>query len=238
MSHRPGTASTLGRRLRSTGMALGLAGLLAGGSAHAAKPGQTQPPEYGTFRKRALAPDFAAAGAIVGGIAIPLMVAIPPWADYTAVTRDSIIDSDTGADVARGHIVQAELIGIGAGTGLAFAGWMIGGGYRTGRWHWALLGGIGGSAVGAGVGTGLGLLAHRPWTGQVKNASGEREWVIGYTVGMVTLTTLTAVGTTAGVVLAGGKVEGKKKTEIQLVLGSQRDVQGSAVTTPSLRGRF
>jgi hypothetical protein len=190
------------------------------------------------MRKRALAPDFAAAGAIVGGIAVPLIVAIPPWADYTAVTRDSVIDSDTGRDVARGHIVQAELIGIGAGTGLAFAGWMVGGGYRTGRWHWALLGGLGGSAVGAGVGTGLGLLAHQPWTGRVKNASGEREWVLGYTIGMVTLTTFTAIGTTAGVVLAGGKVEGKKKKEVQLVLGSQRDVGGQSITTPSLRGRF
>lgn len=231
MSHRQGIA----RSARAAAVALGLA---AAGPSWAIGGTDRLPPEYGAMRNRALAADFAAGGAVIGGIAVPLLVAIPPWADYTRVTRDSIIDSDEGREVARGMIVQAELIGIGAGTGLAFAGWMLGGGYRTGRWHWALLGGLGGSAVGAGLGTGLGLIVHRPWTGTAKNASGEREWVLGYTIGMIALTGVTAVGTTAGVVLAGGEVEGKRKKEVQLVLGTQTDLGGRSITTPSLRGRF
>ncbi|MEC7948874.1 MAG: hypothetical protein VX265_15000 [Myxococcota bacterium] len=190
------------------------------------------------MRHRALAQDFAAGGAVIGGIAIPLLVSIPPWADYTAVERDVVIDSAEGRSVATDYVLRGGIVSISAGTGLAFAGWMVGGGYRTGRWHWAVLGGVGGSVVGAGIGTGLGLLTHRPWTGERKNASGEREWVLGYTIGMLTLTTATAVGTTAGVVLAGGEVKGKPKTEVQLVLGTQQDVGGRTVTTPSLRGRF
>jgi hypothetical protein len=237
MSHRLGTArsAAVPRLLRGLVVALGLAIVGLGPEAQAK---DRLPPEYGTMRDRALAPDFAAGGALIGGVAIPLLVAIPPWDAYTSVTRDSVIDSAEGRSVAVGMIVQAELIGIGAGTGLAFTGWMLGGGYRTGRWHWALLGGLGGSAVGAGLGTGLGLVAHQPWTGRAKNASGEREWVLGYGIGLFTLTAVTAVGTTAGVVLAGGKVEGKARTEVQLVLGTQRDIRGRSVTTPSLRGRF
>lgn len=231
----PHPSTSLGRLVRSAVVALGLA---AGGPALAVTGSDRLPPEYGAMRDRALAPDLAAAGALIGGVAVPLMIGIPPWADYTSTTRDSVIDSDAGIGVARDTILRAELVGIGAGTGLAFAGWMAGGGARTGQWPRALLGGLGGSVVGAGVGTGLGLVTHRPWTGRVKNASGEREWVLGYTIGLLTLTTMTAVGTTAGMVLAGGPVEGKRKTEVQLVLGSQRDVDGRSVATPGLRGRF
>jgi hypothetical protein len=237
MSHRPGTARSARASRLGRGLVVAM-GLVAGGPALAGKAGDRRPPEYGAMHDRALAPDFAAGGALIGGVAIPLLVAIPPWDAYTSVTKDSVIDSDEGKSVATGLIVQAELIGIGAGTGLAFTGWMLGGGYRTGRWHWALLGGLGGSAVGAGLGTGLGLLAHQPWTGRTKNASGEREWVLGYGIGLFTLTAVTAIGTTAGVVLAGGKVQGKRKNEVQLVLGSQTDIEGRSVTTPSLRGRF
>lgn len=237
MSHRPGTA----RSAHAGGLVRGLlvsVGLVVGGPALAETSNERLPPEYGAMRSRALAPDFAAGGALIGGVAIPLLVAIPAWDAYTGVTQDSVIDSQEGKSVATGMIVQAELIGIGAGTGLAVTGWLLGGGYRTGRWHWALLGGLGGSAVGAGAGTALGLLTHRPWTGRTKNASGEREWVLGYSIGLFTLTTVTAVGTTAGVLLGGGKVEGKRKSEVQLVLGTQRDIEGRSVTTPSLRGRF
>ena len=228
-------ANSVGNLVRAGMVGLGL---LAGGPALAVPGSDRLPPEYGAMRERALAPDFAAAGAVVGGIALPLMIAIPPWREYTSVTQDSVIDSEVGRGAAREMIMRAELAGIGAGTGLAFAGWMVGGGARTGHWHRALLGGLGGSVVGAGVGTGLGLMAHQPWTGRAKNASGEREWVLGYTIGMLTLTTCTAVGTTAGVVLAGGPVEGKRKTDVQLVLGSQMDVEGRSVATPGLRGRF
>ena len=185
------------------------------------------------MRHRALAQDFAAGGAVIGGIAIPLLVSIPPWADYTAVERDVVIDSAEGRSVATDYVLRGGIVSISAGTGLAFAGWMVGGGYRTGRWHWALLGGVGGSVVGAGIGTGLGLLTHRPWTGERKNASGEREWVLGYTIGMPPPHDGHGGRDHRGRRSCGGEVKGKPKTEVQLVLGTQRDVGGRTVTTPS-----
>ena len=212
--------------------------LFGGGTVHARAPGETQPPEYGAMRERPLAGDLAAAGAVLGAIVIPMRLSVAPWADYASVTKDSVIDSPAGREEARRLILNAELVGIGAGSALAVTGWMVGGGYKTGRWERALLGGLAGSVVGGAVGTGVGLLTHRPWTGRQVNASGEQEWVLGYTIGMLTLATFTAAGTTAGVILAGGKVEGKRKKEVQLVMQTQVDESGAAVPTPTLRRTF
>jgi hypothetical protein len=197
-----------------------------------------QPPDYGDLRKKSLAPDLAAAGAVVGGIVVPMLIAVPPWSEYSRHEQDSIIDSDVGAGVATDYILRAELYSIGLGTGLAMTGWLAGGGYKSHRIHWAIVGGLVGSGVGAGVGLGAGLLVHRPLSGRVINTSGEREWVLGYSVGVFTLTTFTAVGTTAGVLLGGGKIEGKKTDEVQLALRMQGDVNGALVPTPSITGRW
>lgn len=197
-----------------------------------------RPPNYGDLREKSLAPDLAAAGAVVGGIVVPMLIAVPPWSEYSHTAKDSVVDSEVGAAVATRYILRAELYSIGLGTGLAMGGWLAGGGHKSGRIHWAIVGGLVGSGVGAGVGTAAGLLVHRPLSGRVLNTSGEREWVLGYSVGVFTLTTFTAVGTTAGILLGGGKVEGKKTDEVQLTLRMQGDVSGGLVPTPSLTGRW
>jgi hypothetical protein len=215
-----------------------LAALLFCGAAWAAPVGESQPPDYGTRRRRSPAPDYAAAGALLGAIPVPLMMSIPPWKAYATTTRDDIVGSEVGEAKVREIVIPAAIVSVGAGAGLGFGGWMVGGGYQTGRWPWALTGGLVGGAMGAGVGTGFGLLVHRPWTGRIRNTSGEREWVFGYTLSMITLTTCTGVGATAGILIGGGKVEGKKREDVQLVMALQPDAEGTARLGPTLRGRW
>lgn len=224
------------RSLAATVASLAL--LTASSVAHAAPVGEAQPPDYGDRRRRSPAPDYAAAGAMLGAVPVPLMMTIPPWREYASTTPDEIVGSETGEDKVREIVVPAALVGMGASAGLGFGGWMLGGGYQSGRWPLALVGGVAGAGVGAGVGTGLGRLVHRPWTGKIRNTSGEQEWVFGYTISMITLTTCIGVGATAGVVLGGGKIEGKKREDVQLVMGTWTDDRGAVRPMPGLRGRF